>query len=68
MDPLEALRNNPIAPFAIVSRDPQAPLTTQDAAALLDGLPEDIWLAVKFIVECDYFNGRCIDVDGGLSM
>jgi 3-oxoacyl-[acyl-carrier protein] reductase len=32
------------------------------------GLPEDIWLAVRFIVECDYFNGRTIDVDGGLSM
>ncbi len=32
------------------------------------GLPEDIWLAVKFILECDYFNGRTIDVDGGLSM
>ncbi len=32
------------------------------------GLPEDIWLAVKFVLECDYFNGRCLDVDGGLSM
>ncbi len=32
------------------------------------GVPDDIWLAVKFILECDYFNGRCIDVDGGLSM
>lgn len=32
------------------------------------GLPEDIWLAVRFVLECDYFNGRCIDVDGGLSM
>lgn len=32
------------------------------------GLPEDIWLAVKFSLECDYFNGRTIDVDGGLSM
>ena len=32
------------------------------------GLPEDIWLAVKFVLECDYFDGRCIDVDGGLSM
>ncbi len=32
------------------------------------GLPEDIWLAVKFVLECDYFNGRCIDVDGGLAM
>jgi 3-oxoacyl-[acyl-carrier protein] reductase len=32
------------------------------------GLPEDIWLAARFILECDYFNGRTIDVDGGLSM
>jgi 3-oxoacyl-[acyl-carrier protein] reductase len=32
------------------------------------GQPEDIWVAVKFILECDYFNGRTIDVDGGLSM
>ncbi len=29
------------------------------------GEPEDIWLAVRFIIECDYFNGRTIDVDGG---
>ncbi|MGE0785949.1 MAG: SDR family oxidoreductase [Sandaracinaceae bacterium] len=32
------------------------------------GLPEDIWLAVRFILECDYFDGRCVDVDGGLVM
>jgi 3-oxoacyl-[acyl-carrier protein] reductase len=32
------------------------------------GEPEDIWVAVKFCLECDYFNGRTIDVDGGLSM
>ena len=32
------------------------------------GAPEDIWLAVKFVLECDYFDGRTIDVDGGLSM
>jgi 3-oxoacyl-[acyl-carrier protein] reductase len=32
------------------------------------GLPEDIWLGVKFVLECEYFNGRTIDVDGGLSM
>ena len=30
--------------------------------------PEDIWLAVKFALECDYFNARCVDVDGGLVM
>ena len=32
------------------------------------GPPEDIWQAVRFVVECDYFDGRCVDVDGGLSM
>ena len=32
------------------------------------GQPEDLWLAVKFVLECDYFNGRTIDVDGGLGM
>ncbi|MDY7226373.1 SDR family oxidoreductase [Hyalangium rubrum] len=31
------------------------------------GVPEDIWVAVKFIIECEYFNGRTIDVDGGLN-
>jgi 3-oxoacyl-[acyl-carrier protein] reductase len=31
------------------------------------GDPEDLWLAVKFALECDYFNSRTIDVDGGLS-
>lgn len=31
------------------------------------GQPEDIWLAVKFCLECDYFNGRTVDVDGGCS-
>ena len=29
------------------------------------GLPEDIWKAVKFIFECDYFTGETIDVNGG---
>lgn len=32
------------------------------------GVPDDIWQAVKFAIECDYFNGRVIDVDGGLQM
>lgn len=29
------------------------------------GKPHDIWLALKFIIECDYFTGRVIEVDGG---
>jgi 3-oxoacyl-[acyl-carrier protein] reductase len=32
------------------------------------GLPEDIWVAVKFVIECDYLSGYTIDVDGGLAM
>ncbi|BDG03396.1 SDR family oxidoreductase [Anaeromyxobacter oryzae] len=32
------------------------------------GVPEDVWRAVRFVFECDYFDGRCVDVDGGLSM
>lgn len=32
------------------------------------GQPEEIYRAIQFIVECDYFTGRCIDVDGGITM
>jgi 3-oxoacyl-[acyl-carrier protein] reductase len=32
------------------------------------GVPEDIWLAVKFVLECDYYSAGTIDVDGGLAM
>ncbi|HEY6459196.1 MAG TPA: SDR family oxidoreductase [Polyangiaceae bacterium] len=32
------------------------------------GLPEDIWHAVKFAFECDYVNGRTLEIDGGLTM
>lgn len=32
------------------------------------GEPFHIWQAVRFIIECDYFTGRCIDVDGGVSL
>jgi 3-oxoacyl-[acyl-carrier protein] reductase len=32
------------------------------------GTPEDLWLAVRFVLECDYFDGRTIDVDGGLGV
>ena len=30
------------------------------------GEPEEIWEAVKFIVACEYFSGRVVEVDGGL--
>lgn len=30
--------------------------------------PEEVFQAVRFVLECDYFTGRCIDLDGGLSV
>jgi len=30
------------------------------------GTPQEVFLGVKFIVECGYFSGRCLDIDGGL--
>lgn len=30
------------------------------------GDPAELVSAVKFVVDCDYFTGRCLDVDGGL--
>ncbi|MCK6530140.1 SDR family oxidoreductase [Myxococcota bacterium] len=32
------------------------------------GSTEEIWTGVRFIVECDFFTGRCIDIDGGMSV
>jgi 3-oxoacyl-[acyl-carrier protein] reductase len=49
---------NPKALESLVSRIPVGRI----------GTPEDIWLAVRFVLECDYFDSRTIDVDGGLSM
>jgi 3-oxoacyl-[acyl-carrier protein] reductase len=46
---------NQTARDAIVSRIPVGRI----------GVPEDLWLAVKFVIECDYFDGGTIDVDGG---
>lgn len=28
--------------------------------------PEEIFMGLRFIFECDYFTGRCLDIDGGL--
>ena len=32
------------------------------------GQTEEIFAAIKFIIECDYFTGRVIDVDGGMRL
>ena len=30
------------------------------------GEPEEILQGIRFIVECDYFTGRCLEIDGGV--
>ncbi len=30
--------------------------------------PDDIWRAVRFVLECDFFTGRTVEVDGGAAM
>lgn len=32
------------------------------------GTPEEVYRALEFIIECDYFTGRCLDVDGGVTV
>jgi 3-oxoacyl-[acyl-carrier protein] reductase len=49
---------------------------SEDArASLLAGIPvgrfgdpREVWLALRFIVECGFFTGRVIEVDGGAQM
>ncbi len=32
------------------------------------GSQEELFLGLKFVLECDYFTGRCLDIDGGLRL
>jgi 3-oxoacyl-[acyl-carrier protein] reductase len=32
------------------------------------GRPRDVWQAVRFILECDFFTARTVEVDGGAAM
>ncbi len=51
-----------------------ARLSEHERAQIIDaiplkrmGRPEEVWLALKFIIECDFVTGRVIAVDGGAS-
>jgi 3-oxoacyl-[acyl-carrier protein] reductase len=37
----------------------------QDVPMRRLGEPEEIYAGVRFIIECGYFTGRCLDIDGG---
>lgn len=32
------------------------------------GTPGEIFAGVRFVIECDYFTGRCLEIDGGLAI
>jgi 3-oxoacyl-[acyl-carrier protein] reductase len=32
------------------------------------GHPHEVWLALKYVLECGFFNGRVLEVDGGAHM
>jgi 3-oxoacyl-[acyl-carrier protein] reductase len=32
------------------------------------GTPDEIYAGVRFVVECEYFNGKCLEIDGGLAI
>jgi 3-oxoacyl-[acyl-carrier protein] reductase len=32
------------------------------------GQPEEVWQAVRFVIECDFFTGRTLEIDGGAAM
>jgi 3-oxoacyl-[acyl-carrier protein] reductase len=66
------IRVGAVAPGFI--RTPMVAAMKPDALAKVEagipmkrlGEPEEIWQAVRFIVECEYFTGRVVEVDGGL--
>lgn len=47
-------------------------ISNQARSALIDRIPighlgstNDIWLGLRFIIECEYFNARVLEIDGG---
>jgi len=62
-----------IAP-GLIDTPMAARLSEGERAQLIDaiplkrmGRPEEIWLALRFLIECDFVTGRVICVDGGAS-
>lgn len=47
-----------------VSKESQADMISKIPLGRM-GQPYEIWQAMRFILECDYFTGRVIEVDGG---
>lgn len=66
------IRTGAVAPGFIAT--PMVAGMRQDALAKIAaqipvgrlGDPVEIWQAIRFIIECEYFTGRVVEVDGGL--
>ena len=54
----------------ILSGMPEAALEDLKATVPMGrlGQPSEIFQGVRFIIECEYFTGRCLDIDGGMKM
>lgn len=50
-----------------VSEEARAELLSQILVGRF-GRPEEVWLALKFVIECEFFSGRVLAVDGGARM
>lgn len=66
------IRVNAVAP-GFIKTGMNAHLTKEDEDAFIDGLlvkrlgtPDDVAVAVRFIIECGYLSGQIISVDGGM--
>ena len=67
----ENIRVCGVAPGLIIT-DMVLDVAPEEREKLLHSIPlgrpgnaRDIWLAVKFAIECDFFTGRTVSVDGG---
>ena len=70
----QGLRFNVVAP-GFVDTPILAGMRPEVLEGMLKAVPlrrvastDEIYSAVRFILECDYFTGRCIDVDGGMTL
>mmetsp|Transcript_572 Transcript_572/g.1388 ORF Transcript_572/g.1388 Transcript_572/m.1388 type:complete len:258 (-) Transcript_572:295-1068(-) len=68
------IRVGAVAPGAVETEMLQglAPEMMEKLQALIPlrrlATPDEVWMGVKFIIECDYFTAQILDLDGGLRL
>mmetsp|Transcript_39384 Transcript_39384/g.92106 ORF Transcript_39384/g.92106 Transcript_39384/m.92106 type:complete len:80 (-) Transcript_39384:1284-1523(-) len=72
--PRHNIRVGAVAPGAVETEMLQglAPEMMEKLQALIPlrrlATPDEVWMGVKFIIECDYFTAQILDLDGGLRL